>query len=146
LPDRVGYLHQVGNIDIIKATGEVAAGCRVRNALGAQPVKEGFIIAAKFDVLQPHSIEQRVVGQIQNVVALVIGKVFLEQMQARVDLLAQPKLVDHQMDRADAPAVYRPALVSHLIADIARLHDWLGLIAPGTLRIQTALNSALAIA
>ena len=36
-------------------------------------------------------------------VALMIRKVFLKQMQVRVDFLPQPQFVDHQMDRADPP-------------------------------------------
>jgi hypothetical protein len=50
------------------------------------------------------------------------------------------------MDRADAPAVDRPGFLGHLIVNIAGLHDRLGLIAPTTLWVQTALNSVLAIA
>ena len=146
LPHRVGYLHQIEDIGLLKATGEVSAGGRVRNALGAQPIEEGFIIAPQFNILQPHSVQQRVVSQIQDMVAFVVGKVFLKQMQARVDLLPQPQFVDHQMDRADAPAVYRPGFLGHLIVNIAGLHDRLRLIAPATLWVQATLNSALAIA
>ena len=146
LPRCVGYLHQIEDIVLLKATGEVPAGGRVRNALGAQPIEEGLIIAPQFDILQPHSVEQRVVGQIQHMIALMIRKVLLKQMQPGVDLLPQPEFVDHQMDRADAPAVNRPGFLGHLIMDIAGLHDRLGLIAPATLGVQATLNSALAIA
>ena len=145
LPHRVGDLHQIEDIVLLKATGEVPAGGRVRNALGAQTIEEGLIIAPQFNILQPHSLQQRVVGQIQHMVALMIRKVLLKQMQPRVDLLPQPQFVDHQMDRADAPAVYRPGFLGHLIVNIAGLHDRLGLIAPATLGVQATLNSALAI-
>ena len=50
------------------------------------------------------------------------------------------------LNGTDAPAVYRPALLSHLIVNIASPHDRLGLIAPASLGVQPALNSALAIA
>ena len=93
LPRCVGYLHEVDDIVLLKATGEVPAGGRVRNALGARPVEEGLIIAPQFDILQPHSVEQRVVGQIQHMVALMIRKVLLKQMQPGVDLLPQPSLL-----------------------------------------------------
>jgi hypothetical protein len=49
------------------------------------------------------------------------------------------------MDRADAPAVYCPGFLGHLIMNIAGPHDRLRLIAPATLGVQTTLNSALAI-
>ena len=78
-------------------------------------------------------------------VALVVGQVFLKQVQPRVDLLPQPQLVDHQMDRADAPAVDRPGFLGHPIVNIAGLHDRLRLIAPPALGVQATLNSTLAI-
>ena len=45
LPHRVGYLHEVEDIVLLKTTGEVPAGGRVRNALGAQTIEESLIIA-----------------------------------------------------------------------------------------------------
>ena len=51
----------------------------IRNALGAQTIEEGLIIAPQFNILQPHSLQQRVVGQIQHMVALVVGQVLLKQ-------------------------------------------------------------------
>jgi hypothetical protein len=146
LPHRVGDLHEIEDVGFFKATSKVPAGSRIRNALGAQSIEEGLIIAPQLNILQPHSLEQRVVGQIQHMVALMIGKVLLEQMQPGVDLLPQPQFVDHQMDRADAPAVHRPGLLGHLIMNIAGLHDRLGLIAPTALGVQATLNSTLAIA
>ena len=95
LPHRVGYLHEVEDIVLLKATGEVSAGGRIRNALGAQTIEEGLIIAPQLNVFQPHSVQKRVVGQIQHMVALMIRKVLLKQMQPRVDLLPQPQFVDH---------------------------------------------------
>jgi hypothetical protein len=42
------------------------------NALGAQPIQEGFVIAPQFNILQPHSLQQRVVSQIQDMVAFML--------------------------------------------------------------------------
>ena len=72
------------------------------------------------------------------------GKCFWKQVQPRVDLLPHPQLVDHQMDRADAPAVDSPGFLRHLIMNIAGLDDWLGLIAPTAVGVQATSNSALA--
>src|SRR6476659_7744515 len=52
LPHRVGNLHQIENIALLKATGEVPAGGWIRNALGAQTIEEGLIIAPQFNILQ----------------------------------------------------------------------------------------------
>ena len=80
LSHRVGDLHQIENVDLLKATGEVPAGGRVRNALSAQTIEEGLIIAPQFNILQPHSLQQRIVSQIQDMVALMIGQMFLKQV------------------------------------------------------------------
>jgi hypothetical protein len=145
LPHRVGDLHELEDIGLFKATGEVSTGGRVGNALGAQTIEEGLIIASQFNILQPHSIQQRVVGQIQHMIALMVRKVLLKQMQPGVDLLPQPQFVDHQMDRADASAVNRPGFLGHLVVNVAGLQDRLRLVAPTALGVQTASNSALAI-
>ena len=58
LPHRVGYLHQIEDVSFLKATGEVSAGGRIRNALGAQTIEEGLIIAPQLNILQPHSVQQ----------------------------------------------------------------------------------------
>ena len=60
---------------------------------GAHSIEEGLIIAPQLNILQPHSVEQRVVGQIPHMVALMIRKVLLKQMEARVDLLRSPSLL-----------------------------------------------------
>ena len=60
-----------------------------------RPIQEGLIIAPQLNIFQPHSLQQRVVSQIQHVVAFMIRKVLLKQMQPRVDLLPQPQFVDH---------------------------------------------------
>jgi hypothetical protein len=51
-------------------------------------------------------------------IALLVRKVLLKQMQPGVDLLPQPQFVDHQMDRADASAVDRPGFLGQLIMNI----------------------------
>ena len=39
LPHRVGDLHEIEDVGLFKATGEVPAGGRIRNALGAQTIE-----------------------------------------------------------------------------------------------------------
>ena len=51
----VGDLHEFEDIVLLEATGEVSAGGRVRNALRAQPIEEGLMIAPELDILQAHS-------------------------------------------------------------------------------------------
>ena len=75
-----------------EAAAEVARRGRVGNPLGAQGVEEDLVVAAQLDVLQPDAVAQRVVGQVQHVVRLVVGQMDLQQVQAAVDGLDQPGL------------------------------------------------------
>jgi hypothetical protein len=63
-----------------KAASEISGGGRVRNALRPQPLQEVLVLTAQFDVLQAHPASQNVIGEVQDVVALVIGQMDLEQV------------------------------------------------------------------
>jgi hypothetical protein len=65
---------------VIGAPREVPAGGGIRNALRAQGVEERLVAAMQFDVLQPQPVQQDVVSQIQNVIALVIRKMRLQKV------------------------------------------------------------------
>jgi len=90
LPHCVVYLHEMRISALLKATGEVSARCRSGMRWAPRPSRKASVIAPKLNILQPHSLQQRVVSQIQDMVAFMIRKVFLKQMQARVDLCATP--------------------------------------------------------
>ena len=85
----------------VEAPAEVPGGGRVGEALGPQPVEEDPVAAARLDVLQALPAAQRVVGDVQHVVGLVVGLVQLQQLQRRVDLAGQPDLADQLRDQAD---------------------------------------------
>jgi len=74
-------------------------------------------MAESFDVLQPGAAAGHVVGQVQDVVGLVVGQVHLQQFQVRVDRGGQAE-ADHQPvqrgDPAEAGGVHVAAdLVMH---------------------------------
>ena len=64
-----------------EAAAEVAGGGRIGDAAGAQGVEEDLVVAAQFEVLQAGAVAQGVVGEVEDVIGLVVGQVDLEQVQ-----------------------------------------------------------------
>jgi hypothetical protein len=62
LPSAVDGFHQIHNGLLVKAPGEISAGCRIRNALGAQAIQECFIVTTQLNIFQPLAIQKRIVG------------------------------------------------------------------------------------
>ncbi len=57
-----------------EAAAEIAGGGRIGDAAGAQGVEEDFVVAAQFDVLQAGAVAQGVVGEVEDVIGLVVGQ------------------------------------------------------------------------
>ena len=85
-----------------EAAAEVAGRGRVGNPLRAQGVEKDLVVAAQFDVFQPRAVAQRVVGQVQHVIRLVIGQMDFQQVHAAVDGLDQAALAGQLVHHADA--------------------------------------------
>ena len=66
-------------------------------------------------------------------------------MHPGVDLIGQPQLVDHHMHRSDPTAINPAIPIGHLVVGVARLHHRKSLGAPGFARVQSTLDSALAL-
>jgi len=72
LPGLVDRAHQTADVHLGKSPTEVAGRGRVGDPLAAQGVEEHLVVAPQLDVFQPRPFAQRVVGQVQHVVRLVI--------------------------------------------------------------------------
>jgi hypothetical protein len=59
---------------LIKTPCEIPAGRWIGDPFGSQTIQESFIVAAQLDVLEPQTVQQGVVGQIQDVIAFMIGQ------------------------------------------------------------------------
>ena len=71
---------------LAEATVEVAGRGRVRDRGGAHGIEEGFIVAAKLDVIEGPPAAQRIVRDVQDVVGLMVRPLDLQQFQALVDV------------------------------------------------------------
>ena len=58
-----------------EAAAEVAGGGGVGDAVGAQGIEEDVVVASQFDVVEAGAVAQGVVGEVQDVVGLVVGEV-----------------------------------------------------------------------
>ena len=76
----------------------------IGDASRTQGIEEGLVVAAQFDVLKAGAVAQSVVGDVEDVVGLVIGQMDLEQVQMAVDGLGQAEFLSEQVDGADATA------------------------------------------
>ena len=79
-----------------EAAAEVAGGGGIGDAACAQGVEEDLVVAAQFEVLQAGAVAQGVVGEVEDVVGLVIGQMDLEQVQAVVDGVDQAELAGQE--------------------------------------------------
>ena len=102
---------------LVEAAAEVAGGGRVRERWRPEAVEEHRVGAAGLDVLQASAAAQRVVGDVQHMVGLVVGPVDLEQLDRRVDLAGQADRLDEAGDHPDATMGDPPVALGPLVAD-----------------------------
>jgi hypothetical protein len=126
----------------MEAAAEIALRGRVGNPRRAQGVQKHLVVAAQFDVFQPHARAHRIVGQVQHVIRLVIGQMDLQHLHAAVDRLDQAALAGQFVNRADAPHAHAADLLRDFLADVLRREHRLGIPA-ATLAVQPLLDPLL---
>ena len=80
-PGLVDGVHQRLDVGLGEAAAEVAGGGGVGDAVGAEGVEVDLVVAAEFEVLEAAAAGEEVVGDVQDVVDLVVGQVPLEQVE-----------------------------------------------------------------
>ena len=106
--------HVVG----LEAAAEIAGRGRIGNPPGMHRVEIHFVVAAQFEIFQARAVAQRIEGEIQHVIALVVGQVNLQQVQSPVDGVGQPQFADQQQHRADAAVGHAPRALGQFVLDI----------------------------
>src|SRR4029077_3669888 len=106
---------------------------------------EDLVVAAQLDVFEARPLAQGVVGQVENVIRLVVGQMDLEQYQAAVDGVDQPEPARQGMDGADATVGSAAVAVADLIVDVGGgEHRACAALEVGL--VEAALDPALALA
>jgi hypothetical protein len=113
-----------------------------------KPLRKTFVLAAQFDVFDAHAPRQNVVGEVEDVIAFMIGQVDFEQLQVLIDLFHQAQALDHRVDGSQTALAVGGGLFAQLGVDIAAPHHGFGLFPPVAWSqwSQSPLNSALAVA
>ena len=109
-------VHQPPDRSLVEPPTVVAGRCRIWNRARIQSVEEGCIVAAHFDVVEHPSTAQQVVGDVQNVIGVVVRLRLLDHAQLLVDLLRQPRRPHEMMNRPNAAARNRLRALGDLIA------------------------------
>src|SRR5262249_1524242 len=73
------------NVVDAEAAAEIASRRWIGNAFGADGVEKDFVLERQFDVLNAGAAAQRVVGEVEDVIGLVIRQVNLQQVEPLVD-------------------------------------------------------------
>ena len=128
-----------------EAPAEVAGGRGVGDAVRAQGIEKGVVVAPQFQVLETGAVAERVVGDVEDVVGLVIGQVNLEQVQVLVDGLGQAEPVGEHVDGPDTTVGNGSVAVGHVVGDEVIGED--GPVCGHVLGlVESALDSGLACA
>src|SRR5207302_10971698 len=113
------------------------------DAFGPQGVEVHLVVAADFEVLQAAAPGQEVVGDVQDVVALEVRQVPLQEVEAPVDVVDQPQLPGQEVHRPDPARCDGPGPVGDLVADVGGGHHRLAAFDAG-LVLDPAEDSPLA--
>src|SRR5205823_2927021 len=81
-------------------------------------VEIDFVITAQFEVLQARAVAQGVVGEVEDVIGLVIGEMQFEHVQLVVDGLDEADASRQQVDGADATVGDAAVTLADLVTNI----------------------------
>ena len=80
-----------------------ASGRRVGDPASAHHVKVVLVVAEQLEVLETLAAREQVVGDVRDVVRLVVRRVDLEQVHAPVDLLVEADCLHHPLNQGHTP-------------------------------------------
>ena len=146
LPTVVDDVHELMNVLLLKSPQEVAAGGGIGYALGSEGVEIGCVVAQQLDVFKSLSTTQNVVGEIEHVIALVVGQVALEQVEVVIDTADQTALACKLVYDSNTTAVHRAGFPGQFVVHVAALDD--GAVVTSGCRgpLKAFFNCALALA
>jgi hypothetical protein len=142
-PGPVEGVHQPLDVGLGEAAAEVAGGGGVGDAHCPEGVEVDLVVAPDLEVLQAGAACQEVVGDVQDVVALVVGQVSLQEVEVLVDVVDQAGPLGKEVDRADATGCDGPGPIGESVVDVGGGHHRLGAFDAG-LVLQASGDAALA--
>ena len=129
----LGNPHETPTVDehgMFQAYGASLCSGSLSRQYRAEGVHVRLVLTPQFDVVQRSSVTYNVVGDIQNVVRLVVGTVHLEDLHRIVDQLRQPDLPHESVHEADTAERRRTDALAHRELLVSPSKDWTVLVRP----------------
>ena len=147
-PDRKANLidraHQVLDGRLREPPAEVPRGRRIGDPLRPKSVEIHLVVAAQLNVLQTRPSTQRVVGDVQHVVRLVVRQMHLEHLDSLVEGGDQPRASREQVHHPDPADPQSAISLRHVIVDVAGSEHGNELVGPDSVS-KPVLDSSLAV-
>jgi hypothetical protein len=77
-----------------------------------------LVVAAEFHVLEAGAVAEGVVGDVEDVVGVVVGEMFLEDVESLVDGVDKSELSDESVDGPDTTVSDAACACGDLIVDV----------------------------
>ena len=103
----------------LEAATEISRRRRIGNPLRPQRVEIRFVVAFVFEVFQTRPIGQRVVGDVEHVIGLVIRKMDLQQFDVSIDRLDQSAFASQRVHQPDAAVTDRLSAIGEFELNVA---------------------------
>src|SRR5208283_1795613 len=132
-PRLIDSVHQSHDVLLGEATAEIPGCGGVGDTHGAQSVEINLVVAPQFEMLDFLAAGQDVIGDIQDMVGLVIGQMPFEEMEIAVDIADQPGPASQQVEGADSASGKTLNAVRQFVVDVGSGHHglfafWSGVI------------------
>src|SRR5271157_2187300 len=130
-PRLVDSVHQSHDVVLGEAAAEIPGCGGVGDTHGAQGIEINLVIAPQFEMLDFLAAGQDVVGDIQDMVGLVIGLMPFEEMEIAVDIADQPGPASQQVEGTDSASGETLDAVRQFVMDVGGGHHGLVALRPG---------------
>ncbi len=140
----VNGVAEIADIGFGEAAAEIASGAGTGDAGRVESIEVDGVVAAQFKILDAGAAAHDVVGNIEDMIGLVIGHMHLEQVQTMIDGLGEAELLGHEMDGAEAAIADGTTAFAEFVMDITG-SELRPIAAWQPSFIQPALDATLAI-
>src|ERR1700676_1368241 len=144
LADTVEDVDERGDVGLLETPTEITGRGRIGNAGRTQGVEVNFVLATQLDVLLTGAVADRVVGEVENVIGLVVRQMNFEQVQLFVDGRNQADAARQEVQRADTAMGDAAVAIADLVADVGCGEDRFVEVIELSL-VKSKLQAALAV-
>jgi hypothetical protein len=86
----------------VETSAIIAGRGGIGNALGAERIEKGGVVAAQFDVLETRAVTESVDGEVEDMVGIGVRQVQFEHMQALIDGVDEANVLGEFVEQGNA--------------------------------------------